>query len=359
MKHLFLILISLFLVSCTEEPVENDSTPIIENVLYFPPNSGEWETMSMSDANFDESNVENLLTYLEEKNTKGFIVLKNGKIVIEEYFNGHSQTTNHYWASAAKTLTGTVVGIAQEEGYLDIANDTSDFLGTGWTSLTDEQEQIITIKHQLSMTSGLNDEIDTDCTVPVCLTYMADAGTRWAYHNAPYTVLQDVITSATEQSFRTYFETKLKDPIGMDGFWFTYMEYLEVYSSSTRSMARFGLLALNDFKWNETPILNDISYVNAAINTSQDLNKSYGYLWWLNGKESYMLPHTQYNFTGSLIPAAPDDMYMAMGRNDQRIYVIPSKKIVIIRMGDRAYEADLTLSTFDNELWEKLNVVID
>ena len=97
-----------------------------------------------------------------------------------------------------------------------------------------------------------------------------------------------------------------------------------VYWSTTRSMARFGLLALNKGKWNDTQIIND-SFFNESISTSQGINQAYGYLWWLNGKTTYHLPQTQLQFNGSLIPNGPNDMYMALGKNDQKIYVVPSK----------------------------------
>ena len=89
----------------------------------------------------------------------------------------------------------------------------------------------------------------------------------------------------------------------------------------------------------------------------QKLNQGYGYLWWINGKTSYRLPGLQLQFNGSLIPNAPADMFMALGKNDQKIYVVPSKKMVIIRMGDVANPSNPTfaLSGFDAELWTKIN----
>ena len=78
-------------------------------------------------------------------------------------------------------------------------------------------------------------------------------------------------------------------------------------------------------------------------------------MWWLNGKTSYRLPQTQFQFTGPLIPNAPSDMYAALGKNDQKIYVVPSKKLVIIRMGDSADNSNFALSDFDNALWGKIN----
>ena len=189
------------------------------------------------------------------------------------------------------------------------------------------------------------------------LQYLADAGTRWAYHNV-YVKLQDVVSSATGQTWNTYFNTKLRDKIGMNtnGFWFTNTDGNRIYWSTTRSMARFGLLALNKGKWNSSIILNE-NYFNEATSTSQTINQSYGYLWWLNGKTSYHLPQTQLQFNGSLVPTAPNDMFCALGKNDQKIYIVPSKKMVVIRMGDPADSSNLALSTFDEVLWQKINTL--
>ena len=72
-----------------------------------------------------------------------------------------------------------------------------------------------------------------------------------------------------------------------------------------------------------------------------------------------MLPGSQLNFDGKLIPNAPNDLFAALGKNDQKIYVIPSKSIVVIRMGNKATTETLTLSSFDNELWKKINDLIN
>jgi CubicO group peptidase (beta-lactamase class C family) len=141
----------------------------------------------------------------------------------------------------------------------------------------------------------------------------------------------------------------------MDGTWLT-IDNNSVYFSTTRSMARFGLLMLNNGKWENNSIINQ-NYYAAATTTSQNINNSYGYLWWLNGKSSYHLPQSQLEFPGSLIPTGPNDMYMALGKNDQKIYVIPSKKMVVIRMGDAADSVNLALSDFDKTLWEKINAL--
>jgi CubicO group peptidase (beta-lactamase class C family) len=334
----------------------SDSTSTTSDTMYFPPNNGTslWESNTISSLGWNQNAVQPLLDYLALKNSKSFILLVNGKIVMENYFNGHSASTNWYWASAGKTLTSTMTGIAEQEGFLNINAKVSDYLGTGWTSETLAKENLITNKNLLTMTSGLEDSANGDCVTPNCLTYNADAGSRWAYHNV-YVKLQDVIATATNQSFTSYFNSKLRDKIGMDGGWFTSGNN-SVYGSTSRSMARFGLLALNKGKWNGTTILNE-TYFNQATSTSQNINLSYGYLWWLNGKASYHLPESQYQFNGSIIPTAPNDMFMALGKNDQKIYVVPSKNMVVIRMGNAADAVNLALSTFDEVLWQKINAL--
>lgn len=347
------ILIAILLIGCSKDSPESEPIPTPAESLYFPPLTGtNWETKSIADLKWNQAAVQPLLDYLELKHSKSFIVLVNGRIVLENYFNGHSATTNWYWASAGKTLTATVTGIAQQENLLNINTKVSQYLGQGWTSEPLAKENLITCKHLLTMTSGLDDS--TDDVDPASLVYKADAGTRWAYHNV-YVKLQDVVAKASGQSWENYFNAKLRDKIGMNGNW-VQIGANSVYTSTSRSMARFGLLMLNKGKWENTPILNE-AYFNEATTTSQDINLGYGYLWWLNGKSSYHLPQSQLTFQGSIIPSGPADMFMALGKNDQKIYVIPSKKMVVIRMGDAADNVNLALSDFDKTLWEKINAL--
>lgn len=359
-KLLFLVLVSLPFFGCSsdESPAMPTPTPIIvpEEAMYFPPiGSTTWESKTLASLNWNPSAAQPLLDFLALKNSKSFIILVNGRIVMENYFNGHTSTSPWYWASAGKTLTTAVTGIAQQEGLININNKVSDYIGNGWTSAPLAKENLITCKNLLSMTSGLDDTLGDDVS-PANLQYIADAGTRWAYHNV-YVKLQDIIADEAGVSWSTYFNSKLRDRIGMTGTWIP-NGGLSVYYSNTRSMARFGLLMLNKGKWESNQIVPE-PFFTASTTTSQSLNQSYGYLWWLNGKSSYQLPGVQFQFSGSLIPNGPNDMYMALGKNDQKIYVIPSKKMVVIRMGDVADPANPTfgLSGFDNELWTKINAL--
>lgn len=323
--------------------------------LYFPPvQSADWDTISPASLGWCTNQIDELYTFLDSNNTKAFILLKDGKIVLERYFDSHTDSSLWYWASAGKGITAMLVGIAQQENLLSITDPTSQYLGPGWTNTTPTQEAAITIRDQLTMTSGLDDGVtDPFCTVDSCLVYKADAGTRWAYHNGPYTLLDSVLQQATGTFLNTYTTQKIKAPTGMDGF-FLRQGFNRVYYSTARSMARFGLLTLNEGNWNGTPVLTDTSYFREMVTTSQPLNQAYGYLWWLNGKSSFRVPQSQAVFPGIINPSAPNDMIAAIGKNGQFINVVPSENLVWIRMGD-APDNSLVPFLLNDQIWDHLN----
>ena len=318
---------------------------------YYPPLLGNiWETTDAEDLGWCTDSIPPLLNFIEETNGKGFIILHKGRIVVEEYFDDFTQDSVWYWASAGKSLVGFLTGMAQEDGLLNINDASSDYLGLGWTNMTTEQEAAITIKHQLSMSSGIDFDVDDlNCTTPECLNYLSAPEENWYYHNAPYRLVQGVLENASGQTMNTHTYTQLSLTTGITGLWVE-----QVFFSKPRSMARFGLLNLSHGIWNGTAILSDTYYLNAMTSSSQSSNLAYGYLWWLNGKESYKLPQFNITVPGSLIPTAPDDMYAALGKNDQKIYVVPSLDLVVVRLGNQANEEVLALSGFDDELWEKI-----
>lgn len=94
--------------------------------LYFPPKTGNtWQTTSPASLGICQERIDSLYNFLEVKNTKSFLLLKDGKIVLEKYFGTFVQDSIWYWASAGKSLSAFLVGQAQEEGLLDIQDKTS------------------------------------------------------------------------------------------------------------------------------------------------------------------------------------------------------------------------------------------
>jgi len=85
---------------------------------------------------------------------------------------------------------------------------------------------------------------------------------------------------------------------------------------------------------------------------------SYGYLWWLNGKSSYMIPTLQTVFPGSFAPNAPADMFAALGKNGQILCVSKTKGLVVVRMGDAPGSFVEVPTVFCNQMWQKINAVM-
>jgi CubicO group peptidase (beta-lactamase class C family) len=354
----------MLFVSCQSD--DDSIVQQLDDELYFPPlDSGQWESVTPASLDWNTDLLDTLKLILEENGTRAFMVLKEGKIVMEYYFgedllglSSFDASKKWYWASAGKTLTAFVVGKAQEDGFLSIHDMSSKYLNSGWTSLDSDREEQITILHQLTMTSGLDDGVsDSDDFSFSNLLYKAEAGSRWAYHNAPYTLLEEVVSSAVGESFEDYFDQALAQKIGMDGGWIWADNY-HLYYSTARCMARFGLLVLNDGLWEDDQVMTDSDFFEDMTSTSQSLNKSYGYLWWLNGKESFILPSSQLQISASIAPDAPSDMIAAIGKNGQYLNVVPEQDLVVVRMGEAPDDGLVPLS-FQNDIWTILNQVIN
>lgn len=342
-----LIFCAAGLFSCKKD--DPDPGPVVPEAYYFPPLTGsDWQTKSAATLGWDTVKLNEAFDYAGTANTFGLLVLQNGRIVKEKYWNNWNINTRYFIASAGKTVAAFLTGVAQEEGLLDITDKTSQYLGTGWTSLPLSKENLITLRHQLTMTTGLDDGVpDDDCEDPSCLIYKADAGTRWAYHNAPYTLLHDVILAASGQTMNQFSGPRLFTRIGMpQAIWIN-----NVLWCTTREAARFGSLILRKGIWQNDTLLRDRTYVDAMLNTSQNINLSYGYLWWLNGKSTSMVPQSQLVFNTSLAPNGPTDMVMALGKDDKKIYVVPSLNLVVARLGDASGGSALGPSGFDNVFW--------
>ena len=319
---------------------------------YYPPTSGNsWDTLSPTSLNWCEDSINALYDFLETENSKSFLLLKDGKIVLEQYFGTYTVDSSYTWFSAAKSLRAFMVGIAQEEGHLNITDKTSDYLGQNWTSLSTAQEDSITIWHQLTMTSGL-DENNFTCETPSCLNYVSTAGSRWAYHNGPYGLLRDVLENSTGINHNVYTNSRIKTPIGMGGFWVSALG-ITTYYSSARDMARYGLLVSNKGIWNNDTILADSNYIHQMITPSQTLNPSYGYLWWLNGQNGYITTATTTYVNGHISPDAPSDVYTAAGSQGQYISISPSNGFVMIRQGNTG-STDFTEFDLHNNIWKRI-----
>ena len=325
--------------------------------LYYPPLTGSaWNSITPAQLGWCPTGVDSVVTYAAQQDSKALLILHQGRMVVEEYFGTCTSDSLWYWASAGKSLTAGLVGQAVAAGEIDLNLPSRAYLGPGWSSLSSAQETLIRVEDHLRMTTGLNDGVfNPDCTLPTCLQYLAPAGSRWAYHNAPYTLLDAVLIGATGQNLNALVQSRIRPQTGIQGFFYPSGDN-NVFWSKPRSMARYGLLIQGHGRWNGTVVL-DSSWVHKMTTPSQSLNPSYGLLWWLNGQSAYRLPQTQFLFPGPLLPNAPADAVAALGRDGQILFVVPSLDLVVVRMGNNPNSVPVPW-LLANELWKRINKML-
>jgi CubicO group peptidase (beta-lactamase class C family) len=124
--------------------------------------------------------------------------------------------------------------------------------------------------------------------------------------------------------------------------------------TTPRDAARFGLLILAGGNWNGEQIVSSSWIQRSTHATNPALNPSYGYLWWLNGGRHHYLPLNPSKKNGPIFPGCPKDVIAALGKDDQKIYVVPSLDLVVTRFGDAADSSTPAISKFDAQFLGKI-----
>ena len=326
------------------------------NKLYFPPTKGKWDTVDPAKLGWNAAKLKKALAYVGKNKSSGMVILYRGKILAEQYWpldppeKTAAGARNPYYhmrlgvndqgqaiedvASAQKSVTAMLVGIAQHKGLLKISDPVHKHLGKGWSQASPDAEAKITIRHLISMSSGLTDR----------LKYQAPAGTRWAYNTTAYSRSLTCVAKASGMDENELTTKWLTGPLGMtDSKWSarpwanqtTVIANKFGFATTARDLARFGLLMVANGYWDGQDVLEDKKYIEQATSPSQQLNPSYGYLWWLNGGP-FVARGTAGKKPGRLLPTAPKDMYAAQGKLGRRLYVLPSQQLVITRLGDQS-----------------------
>ncbi|MEX1201806.1 MAG: serine hydrolase [Ferruginibacter sp.] len=348
----FLLLSSLLFSACKKSVLPVSPAPVATNYYYPPLTGSAWETITPPTLGWNTTKLNELIEYVRTNNSTSFIILYKGRIVSENYWNGFTASSSERIFSSTKSIGAFLIGLAQEQGKLNINEKVSTYLGTGWSLANLFRENQITVKHLITMTSGLTD----------ALLYEVDPGTKWYYNTPAYHKIYAVLAAAYGQSNDQYTREQLWNKIGMqNAFWDVEPGGGPSMACSGRDIARFGLLMLSDGKWNGNTLMNSNSYFTEMMSSSQNLNSAYGYLWWLNGQSSFVLPGSSgQSFQGALVPNAPSDMKAALGFADKKIYIVKSRHLVVIRHG-AASNAPVSqaLSSFDNEIWRRMMEVIN
>lgn len=344
--------------SSSTAPDAPEAPPTSSTGWYFPPTVGAtWETVRPSEAGFDSVGLAAALDWAGTQQSTAVVVLWRGRLVAERYWDGWTTTTAGPWFSAGKTITSALVTHLAAQGRLSLDAPVHSQLGTGW-SRAPLAEPAITIRHLLSMASGLDDS----------LAFVAAPGGRFFYNNPGYYQLFGVLERASGQTVPQLAESLLFSRIGMSRS--TATPSLDtgepgfIFRGSARDFGRFGLLMLQHGRWNGAVVLQDSVLLAQARRWSGTDNQSYGWLWWLNGASSYRLPGPYLLPTGDgpLFPAAPADLVAALGKDDKKLYLVPSRDLVIVRLGDRAPASGAlspaAVSSFDNAWWTRLSTAM-
>lgn len=330
-------------VSGGPAPTHDPPQPPDHPVVYPDP---EWPTADPSDYGLSEEGLEEAAAYSESIGGLCLVVIRDGRLVFERYYNESDADTMHPVWSIAKSYTATLTGIALRRGELSsvdmpVAELVPELQGT--------DKETITVKDVLSQETGLHYNLVTDNTWSIltqdqtaeALSYGVDAppGTQWHYNNHGVQLMHPLLKAATGMDPEQYAIDQLWGPLDMklagpleerthwnrDGAGNPTM-YMNV-SASCRDLARLGYLYLNHGQWKDQQIL-DPEFVDAAL-TPQALNPVYGWLWWLNG-EGPGISSTDEPLTPTLFENAPDDLFGAHGLGQNFIDVVPSTRTVYV-----------------------------
>ncbi len=266
--------------------------------------------------------------FLRSTGTTAFLVLEGDTLVYEAYFNGHRRESTVSSFSVAKSVVSALVGIAVEEGHI---NSLDDPVTAYLPELAERDGRFarITLRHLLSMSSGLGD-LDPYYSVDMRAVALHDTevdgppGERFSYNNVNAVLLGLVIERATGRSVSAYLEDTLWGPLGMeaDGSWSLDSEAsgFELMQAGLNGraidFAKFGALYLNDGQWRGRQLVpRDWVAESTRADTESDPSPDYQTYWWTR--------------PGS---GTPNDFW-AQGNHGQFIYASPSHDAVLVRFG--------------------------
>jgi CubicO group peptidase (beta-lactamase class C family) len=311
-----------------------------------------WQKVSPASVGLSAAKLGQIAAQGRKGKSNCLVVVRDGKLAGEWYFNGTGPNTTQDVYSATKSVAGTLVGIAQDDGDLRIGDSASKWIPQ-WKSTP---SGTVTVRNLLSMDSGRQWSVFTDYVqllasadrtrFAVGLRQSAEPGTVWAYNNAAEQTLDRVLQTATGKDVIGFAQRRLFAPLGMTH---TTMatdkagnaQMFEGIHSTCRDMARFGVLMLNQGRWGGKQIVSADWVRQATGRSSTSLNAAYGYLWWLNreGVIADVLVATTLRSaqkapkTGRLVPGAPSEMYWALGLGNQLIQIDPASRTVVVRLG--------------------------
>jgi CubicO group peptidase (beta-lactamase class C family) len=314
---------------------------------YFPTQT--WRYCSPEEVGVNEKLLINAHKQISSSDigTEGYLIIKDGYIIAEDYFGEFDQGDKHSSFSVAKSFTSAVIGIAIDKGFIESEND---LISEYYTELNESDVQTwkkdLKIEHMLTMTSGLDwsEEgfLDNDLANMVLSSNYVDyvlskdvenqPGEVFTYNSGESMLLSGIINLTTGKSMKQFAEENLFNTIGISDLeWDSDSENHTVagwgISTTMENFARFGYLFLKNGNWDGQQLISE-TWISKSTSRFRAQSPYYGYLWWLNDQA----------FFDSDIQL-PDDCYMAIGALGQYIIVVPSYDLLIVRVGtDTSYK---------------------
>lgn len=281
-------------------------------------------------------------TYSAERDGVSFLAMRDGKIVCEDYPNGAAQDDAHRLASGTKSFTGIMAAAAAQDGFLSLDEPVSATI-TEW--LSDPRKSRITIRQLIGLTSGMpGGEIGNIPTYAeaIVVPLNADPGTVFQYGPTPFQVFGEVMKRKLakrggDSDPLTYLTRRVLDPIGLKpGMWRRGTDGNPLWPAGTALTARqwsiVGEFMRLGGKWQGKQLVDPATL--AQLTKSGPVNPSYGISWWVEGPRRAKNSADRVTATVDMTDHAaelPPGIFLAAGAGIQRLYVIPSAHLVIVR----------------------------
>jgi CubicO group peptidase (beta-lactamase class C family) len=274
----------------------------------------------------------------------GLLVIRNGYIVAEHYYNGYTQSTPHNVMSVSKSFLSAMAGIALDQGYIDsLDHKMLDYFPEYIFPGLDPRKYNITIRHLLTMRMGIAPETDNyfeiynsknwlKTTIEFPLSY--NPGEKMRYNTFQTHLLSAIIAKASNMSTLEFARKFLTDPMGItiDGWEQDPQGYYFGGNSmhfTPREMAVLGYLYLNAGKLNDRQIVPSqwvalsLSPTTSRTTTPWGVfsNYTYGYLWWLGQINNH-------------------DLFMALGHGGQTVLTFPALKLIVVTTANNLVDLD-------------------
>ncbi len=263
------------------------------------------QTNHLKSIHADTTLVYRLFNQLQtkENNIHSILLVKNDALIIEEYFDGHSNDTPHDLRSTSKSIRSILMGIAIDKGYIDNVNDPIfKYLKSSTSNKTiDKRKAKITIKHLLTMSSGLDcndwdkkskgqedkvykkkDWIQYTLDLPV----INEPGEVSNYCSMGTVLIAEIISQASGMTIQEFAQQHLFAPLGISNINWGHTSNKNVIASgkrlymTSRDMAKIGMLILHKGIWNEKRIVSETWIEDATTPKTKITGIDYGYLWW-------------------------------------------------------------------------------